>query len=57
MNNDEGLKAQIKEKEADLLFYLRKYHELASRSPYMKAVVEKEIQRLEEEIKRLGELL
>ena len=38
MNNDEGLKAQIKELEADLFFYLCKYHELASRSPYMKAV-------------------
>lgn len=57
MDNDEGLKAQIEEMEADLLFYLRKFHELASRSPNMKAVAEKEIKRLEEEIKKLGRLL
>ena len=57
MNDDQGLKAQIEEMEKDLLFYLRKYHELASRSRYMKAVVEKEIERLEEEIKRLSQLL
>lgn len=57
MNNDQGLKAQIEEKEADLRFYLRKYHELSSRSRNMKAVVEKEIKRLEEEIKQLSQNL
>lgn len=54
MNNDDGLKARIEEVEKDLLFYLRKYHELTSRSKFMKAVVDKEIRRLENELKELG---
>lgn len=57
MSNDEELKARIKEKEDDLIFYLRYYHELASRSKGMKAVVDAEIQRLEDEIKRLNDFL
>ena len=44
MHSDDGLKARIEEVEKDLLFYLRKYHELTSRSKFMKAVVDKEIQ-------------
>ena len=47
MHSDDGLKARIEEAEKDLLFYLRKYHELTSRSKFMKAVVDKEIKRLE----------
>lgn len=54
MHSDDGLKARIEEVENDLLFYLRKYHELSSRSKAMKAVVDKEIQRLERELKELG---
>ena len=50
MHSDDGLKARIEE----LLFYLRKYHELTSRSKFMKAVVDKEIKRLEKELKELG---
>ena len=57
MNNDNELKARIEELERDLIFYLRKYHELASRSKNMKAVVDAEIKRLEEEIKSLGTML
>lgn len=57
MSNDKELKARIEEKEKDLLFYLRKYYELASRSRNMKAVVEAEIKQLEEEIKRLSSML
>ena len=57
MHSDDGLKARIEEVEKDLLFYLRKYHELASRSRNMKAVVDAEIKRLEEEIKSLGAML
>jgi uncharacterized membrane protein len=57
MSNDKELKARIKEREEDLRFYLRKYHELASRSRNMKAVVDAEIKRLEEEIKSLGAML
>lgn len=57
MNNDAELKAQIKEDENDLLFYLRQYHELSPRSRYMKAVLDKEIKRLEEQIKRNSQLL
>lgn len=57
MNNDKELKARIKEREEDLQFYLRKYHELASRSQRMEAVVDAEIKRLEEEIKSLGAML
>ena len=44
----------MEELEEDLIFYLRKYHELSSRSRYMKAVLEKEIQRIENEIKELS---
>ena len=54
MNDDNGLKARIEELEKDLCFYLRKYRELSSRSRNMKAVIDKEIKRLEEEIKQLG---
>lgn len=43
-----------KELEEDLQFYLRRHHQLSSRSRNMKAVVEAEIKRLEEEIKSLG---
>lgn len=57
MNNDDELKARIKEDENDLLFYLRQYHELSSRSRNMKAVLDKEIKRLEEQIKRNNQLL
>ena len=42
MHSDDGLKARIEEAEKDLLFYLRKYHELTSRSKFMKAVVDKD---------------
>lgn len=56
MNNDKELKARIEEREKDLQFYLRNYHELASRSKNMKAVIDKEICRLEQEIKDLGRL-
>ncbi|MDR0939913.1 MAG: hypothetical protein LBN29_11310 [Mediterranea sp.] len=52
MFDDEELKARIKEREKDLLFYLRYYHELASRGRNMKAVVDAEIKRLEEELKK-----
>lgn len=52
MHSDDGLKAQMAEK--DLLFYLRKYHELTSRSKFMKAVVDKEIRLLEQKLKELG---
>lgn len=51
-HDDEELKARIEEEEEDLLFYLRHYNDLASRSPYMKVVLDKEIECLEEEIKR-----
>lgn len=54
MHSDDGLKARIEEIEKDLLFYLRKYHELTSKSKNMKAVVDKEIRRLERELKELG---
>ena len=57
MHSDDGLKARIEEAEKDLLFYLRKYHELAPRSKNMKAVLDKEIKWHEEEIKRLSKLL
>lgn len=57
MNNDAELKAQLEECENDLLFYLRQYHELSPRGRYMKAVLDKEIKRLEEEIKRISGLL
>lgn len=54
MHSDDGLKAQVEEAERDLLFYLRKYHELTSRSKRMKAVVDKEIRQLERKLKELG---
>ena len=54
MSNDKELKARIKELEEDLQFYLRRHHQLSLRSRNMKAVVEAEIKRLEEEIKSLG---
>lgn len=54
MTNDEGLKARIEGLEADLTFYLRHYHTLACRSRRMKAVVDKEIERIERELKELS---
>lgn len=48
MNNGNELKARIEELEQDLIFYLRKYHELAPRSKNMKAVLDKEIKWHEE---------
>lgn len=54
MHSDDGLKVRIEEVEKGLLFYLRKYHELTTKSKYMKAVVDKEIRRLERELKELG---
>ena len=54
MHSEDRLNAQKEEVEKDLLFYLRKYHELTSRSKFMKAVVDKEIRRLERELKELG---
>lgn len=54
MHSNDGLKAQIEKAERDLLFYLRKYHELTSRSKFMKAVVDKEIRQLERKLKELG---
>ena len=54
MHSNDGLKARIEEVEKDLLFYLRKYHELTTKSKFMKAVVDKEIKRLERELKELG---
>ena len=58
MNNDDAvLKARIEEAEKDLLFYLRYYHKLSPRSKNMRAVIEKEIRRLEELLKYLNSLL
>ena len=54
MHSNDGLKARIEEVEKDLLFDLRKYHELTTKSKFMKAVVDKEIKRLERELKELG---
>ena len=54
MHSNDGLKGRIEEVEKDLLFYLRKYHELTTKSKFMKAVVDKEIKRLERELKELG---
>lgn len=56
LNNDE-LKARIEELQKDLDFYLQSQHELSTRSKYMAMVVEKEIEELEQEIKRLKTLL
>lgn len=57
MHNDEELKARIEECKSDLLFYLCYRERLANVSHSMKAVVEKEIKRLEDEISHLAELL
>lgn len=57
MNDDNELKARVEELEKDLIFYLRKYHELASRSKNMKAVLDKEIERIEKEIKEISSQL
>lgn len=57
MNDDNGLKARAEELEKDLIFYLRKYHELASRSKNMKAVLDKEIERIEKELKEISSRL
>lgn len=54
MFNDEGLKARVEELEKDLSFYLRYYRTLSSRSERMKAVVDKEIERIEQELKKLS---
>lgn len=54
MNDDNELKARIEEVERNLLFYLRHYHDLASRSKRMKAVIDKEIKELEDELKDLS---
>jgi hypothetical protein len=43
-----------KEAESDLNFYLRYYQELTVRSPEMKRVVDKEIDRLLEKLKEIG---
>lgn len=55
-NNDE-LKARVEELQQDLDFYLQRRRELSARSKYMAMVVEKEIEELEQEIKRLKTLL
>lgn len=58
MTDDKGLNDQVeelrKELEADLLFYLRMYAELSKRGKRMKAVLDKEIEELEEKLKNLG---
>lgn len=54
MHSNDGLKVRIEEVETDLLFHLRKYHELTSRGKLMKTVVDKEIRRLEQALKELG---
>lgn len=56
LNNDE-LKARVEELQQDLDFYLQSRRELSARSKYMAMVVEKEIEELEQEIKRLKSLL
>lgn len=57
MNDFEELNARMEECKSDLFFYLCYKERLAKVSPSMKAVVEKEIKRLEEEIAQLAELL
>lgn len=57
LNDKEGLKARIEELKSDLDFYLCYRIRLSKRSRTMKAVIEKEIERLEEEISELYELL
>ena len=57
MHSNDGLKARIEEVEKDLLFYLRKYHELTTKSKFMKAVVDKEIKRLERELRNLESII
>ncbi len=54
MNDDNELKARIEEVERSLLFYPSHYHDLASRSKRMKAVIDKEIKELEDELKDLS---
>ncbi|MBQ9674624.1 MAG: hypothetical protein IJV42_01720 [Bacteroidaceae bacterium] len=54
MFNDEGLKARVEELEKDLSFYLRYYRTLSKRSKRMKAVVDKEIEQIEQELKKLS---
>ncbi len=54
MNDDNELKARIEDLEQSLIFYLRHYHDLSSRSKRMKAVIDKEIKELEEELKELS---
>jgi hypothetical protein len=58
MTDDKGPNDQIeelrKELEDDLLFYLRMYNELSKRGKRMKAVLDKEIEELEERLKELG---
>ena len=51
------LKARIEELQQDLDFYLQSQRELSARSKHMAMVVEKEIQELRDEIKRLRSLL
>ena len=53
MHSDDGLKARIEEAEKDLLFYLRKYHELTSRSKFMKDL-RKNLRNLESIIDQKG---
>lgn len=55
--NNEDLKARIEELQKDLDFYFQSRRELSARSKYMAMVVEKEIEELEQEIKRLKSLL
>lgn len=57
LNDKEGLKARIEELKSDLDFYLCYRTRLSKRSRRMKAVIEKEIKQLEDEISRLYELL
>ena len=54
MNDDNELKARIEDLEQSFIFYLRHYHDLSSRSKRMKAVIDKEIKELEEELKELS---
>lgn len=56
LNNDE-LKARIEKLQQDLDFYLQRRRELSARSKHMAMVVEKEIEELDQEIKRLKTLL
>lgn len=51
------LNARIEELQRDLDFYLQSQNELSKRSKYMAMVVEKEIQELRDEIRKLRSLL